>query len=104
MLAPLIVLVVLACLVSAFIPFGGILVTSVLFAVVVLQYQKINRIHEELQEIRKHLGLMKPEEKEEYEIEQQIKEVDQLDDMSREQRNQKIEEELANAGDPDKKD
>ncbi|GGA45380.1 hypothetical protein [Paenibacillus physcomitrellae] len=105
MFLPFIILVVLGFLMLVvFVPYGGIIMASVTFAVVILQYLKTHRMHQELQEIRKHLGVMKPEEEEEYDIKRQINEVDHLGAAAIEEVNQKIEEELANTADLNKKD
>ena len=89
-----IVLIILGIILSIFVPLGGVLLISITFAVVIMNYQKTIKINQDIQEIRKHFGLLKGHEKEEYEIEEQLNELDALDDPSLDEINKQIEEEL----------
>jgi cell shape-determining protein MreC len=90
----IIVLIIIGILLSLFLPMGLAIVISIIFAVVIMNYRKTLQIHRDLQDIRSHFDLLKGYEKEDYEIEQQLKEHEMLDNKSLENINQQIEEEL----------
>lgn len=98
-----IILSIISLVVSLFVPIGGAILFSITFAVVILNYQKTLKVHEDIKEIKRHFDLMKKDEKEEYEIEKQLEEYDNLDSSSLEEINRKIEEELDKPGEEEKK-
>jgi len=76
------------------VPAGGMIVISITFAVIILNYQKNQQMHKDIRDIKNHFDLLKGNEKEEYDIDQQLNEYDKLDEESLEIINKQIEDEL----------
>jgi uncharacterized membrane protein (DUF106 family) len=97
-----ILLSLLGFLISIFVPTGGIIIFSITFAVVILNYQNTLKINKEMKDIRRHFNLLEPHELEEYEIEKQLKEYDELDSVKMEEVNKGIEKDLEKTMDKEK--
>ncbi|WP_046232467.1 hypothetical protein [Paenibacillus algorifonticola] len=89
-----VVLSLIALLISSFVPTGAILIWSITFAVVILNYRKTLHINKNLQEIRSHLGLMGKEEAEDFQVEAELNRVNQLTEQEMKEMNQEIEQQF----------
>jgi len=94
MLMYVIMLSIVGFLIAMFVPIGGAVIISITFAAVLLNYHKTLLLCEDMKHIKNHLGLLDPEELEEYEIKKQLKEYDELDPADIENVNNSIEKEL----------
>lgn|GEM_PF-6010512 len=83
-----------AVLISILLPFGVFILVGIVFTITILNYHKTSEIHSGMNDIRKHLGLLKAHEIEEYEIEEQLEQVDTLDSDELDEINKEIEKEL----------
>lgn len=94
MLLLIILAIIVLFILSLNVPFMILLLISSIFVLVILQYQKSRKIHQELQEIRRHLGLMNSNEQENFDLEHEISRLDKLDEAELEKINEQIEKEL----------
>lgn len=94
MLLLIILAIIVLFILSLNVPFMILLLIFSIFVLVILQYQKSRKIHQELQEIRRHLGLMNSNEQENFDLEHEISRLDKLDEAELEKINEQIEEEL----------
>ncbi|WP_155972687.1 hypothetical protein [Paenibacillus sp. Leaf72] len=91
----IVVLTLIGLLLSSLVPMGAILIWSITFAIVILNYRKTLHIHKNLQEIRSHLGLMGKEEAEDFKIEAELNKVNQLSEQQIKEINEEIEQQFA---------
>lgn len=94
MLLLIIVAIIILFILSLNVPFMILLLISSIFVLVISQYHKSRKIHQELKEIRRHLGLMNSKEKENFDLEHEISQLDKLDEAELEKINEQIEKEL----------
>ncbi|WP_145331614.1 hypothetical protein [Paenibacillus xylanexedens] len=72
-------------------PYGPIIVGGIIFAVVIDQYRQTMYMREDIQAIKNHLKLMSREESEDYEADQEYKDIDRISSERMEVINRKIE-------------
>ncbi|WP_145322206.1 hypothetical protein [Paenibacillus xylanexedens] len=75
-------------------PFGPIVAGGIVFALVVDQYRQTMHMREDIRDIKNHLGLMNKGEAQEYEMDKEYTQVDQLSSEEMNMINRRIEAEL----------
>lgn len=92
----LIGLALLGILIAVFTPWGWglFIVLGVIFAVTIANYRRTRELHAGMEEIRRHLGLMDPNEARSYDLEREVRRADGLDEQERAKIDRRTEEEL----------
>ncbi|MDO3410517.1 hypothetical protein QWJ34_12165 [Saccharibacillus sp. CPCC 101409] len=82
----LIGLLLLGALLVIFTPqfMGAVVLLVVIFAVSILNYRRTRELHAGMQEIRRHMGLMREREAEKYDLDRELNRVNALNDAERE--------------------
>lgn len=91
---PLIILLMCGLFIYLFVPIGGVILISIIFAVVILNYQKTLKMNEDIKAIKKHFDLMTPQEAEDYEINKHLERYNDLSEQEIQKINKEIEEDI----------